>query len=180
LCCLAKMVYHSSFVDGQDYRYVGNLPILPLKTKYKGPAPQCAPDQTDIVDEAISLFKANILFRNFEVKGGGDRLLIYLTLYISKCLLKFAEKKPNKGDAEKLLYQTAIENFSLPGDKDFPLGGLVTPPKDRAETDLLRQYFLQLRQEIGLRLVGVVYTEPSKPSKWWMCFSKRKFLNKAV
>lgn len=46
--------------------------------------------------------------------------------------------------------------------------------------DLLRQYFLQLRQEIGLRLVPLVYTDPAKPSKWWMCFSKRKFLGKAV
>lgn len=173
------MASHSSFETG-DFRYVGNFPILPLKTKYKGPAPQAPPADQDIVDEAISLFKANILFRNFEVKSGGDRVLIYLTLYISKCLLKIAEKKPNKGDAEKLLYQTAIENFSLPGDKDFALGGLVTPPKDRSEADLLRQYILQLRQEIGLRLVPAVYTEPTKPSKWWMCFSKRKFLGKAV
>jgi actin related protein 2/3 complex, subunit 3 len=98
------------------------------------------------VDEALSLFKANILFRNFEVNGSGDRLLIYLTLYISKCLAKFAEKKPNKGDAEKLLYQTAIENFSLPGDKDFPLGGLVTPPKDRTETGMLFGFFVGLFQ----------------------------------
>lgn len=90
-------------------------------------------DQEDAVDEALKLFKANILFRNFEVKGPGDRLLIYETLFITKCLLKFSEKKPNKVDAEKLLYTTAIENFSLPGDKDFPLGGLVTAPKDRAE-----------------------------------------------
>lgn len=82
------------------------------------------------------MFKANILFRNFEVKSNADRSLIYLTLYISKCLLKIAEKKPNKADAEKLLYQTAIENFFLPGDKEFPLGGLVTPPKDRAEAGM--------------------------------------------
>jgi actin related protein 2/3 complex, subunit 3 len=71
------------------------------------------------------------------VKGPGDRLLIYLTLFISKCLVKFAEKKPNKVDADKLLYTTAIENFSLPGDKDFPLGGLVTAPKDRSEAGML-------------------------------------------
>ena len=89
------------------------------------------------MDEALKLFKPNILFRNFEVKGPGDRLLIYLTLFISKCLVKFAEKKPNKSEAEKILYAVAIENFSLPGDKDFPLGGLVTAPKDRSEAGIM-------------------------------------------
>lgn len=46
--------------------------------------------------------------------------------------------------------------------------------------DLLRQYLTQIRQEVALRLVPLVYTDPTKPSKWWMCFSKRKFLNKAL
>jgi len=36
----------------------------------------------DVVDEAIRLFRANVLFRNFEVQGGGDRILVYLTLFI--------------------------------------------------------------------------------------------------
>ena len=36
----------------------------------------------DIVDEAIYLFRANVLFRNFEVQGSADRTLIYLTLLI--------------------------------------------------------------------------------------------------
>jgi hypothetical protein len=34
------------------------------------------------VDEAIRLFRANVMFRNFEVLGGGDRVLVYLTLFI--------------------------------------------------------------------------------------------------
>ena len=42
--------------------------------------------KTDVVDEAISFFRANVLFRNFEVKGPTDKLLLYLTLYISACL----------------------------------------------------------------------------------------------
>jgi len=148
-----------------------------LKTKYKGPAPQAPPDQEDIIDEAISYFKANVLFRNYEVKGPADRVLIYLTLYISSCLTKC--EKQSKGGAEKNLYQLAIENFSLPGDRNFALGGLVTNPKDRAETDLMRQYLTQLRQELGQRLLLRVYAAgEAQPDKWWMCFLKRKFLNK--
>ena len=40
----------------------------------------------DIVDEAIHLFRANILFKNYKVQGGGDKVLIYLTAFIQKCL----------------------------------------------------------------------------------------------
>lgn len=40
----------------------------------------------DVVDQAITLFRANVLFRDFDVRGAGDKLLIYLTLYISACL----------------------------------------------------------------------------------------------
>jgi len=40
----------------------------------------------DIVDEAIRSFRWNILFRNFEVLGGADRVLVYLTLWILRCI----------------------------------------------------------------------------------------------
>jgi hypothetical protein len=57
----------------------------------------CGVDEEDIIDETLQTFKANILFRNFEVKGNADRLLIYLTLYVSQCLRKIQGK--NKADA---------------------------------------------------------------------------------
>jgi actin related protein 2/3 complex subunit 3 len=74
------------------------------------------------------------MFRNFEVKGPADRVLIYLTLYISQACVKIGEKPIKKTDAEKLLYNLAIENFALPGDKGFALGGIVTNPANRGET----------------------------------------------
>ena len=50
--------------------------------------------------------------------------------------------------------------------------------KFRGEADEMRQYFTQIRQEVGGRLVERVYNSPDgKASKWWVCFSKRKFLN---
>lgn len=42
----------------------------------------------DCVDEILSLFRANVLFRNFEINGPADRMLIYGTLFISECLGK--------------------------------------------------------------------------------------------
>jgi len=170
--------YHSN-LNTTDTKVVCNLAIVPLKTKYKGPAPLASGDQEDIIDEALNFFKANVMFRNYEVKGPADRLLIYLTLYISACLAK-CDKQP-KSNAEKNLYQLAIENFSLPGDRNFALGGLVTNPANRGETEMMRQYFTQLRQELGTRLLIRVYAQSeAQPDKWWMCFLKRKFLNKTL
>ncbi|KYR03144.1 actin related protein 2/3 complex [Tieghemostelium lacteum] len=174
------MVFHSSFNDDQgQYRLVGNWPLLPVKTTQKGPAPKGDPNQPDIIDEALDLFKANILFRNFEVQGNGDRVLIYLTLYITKCLLKIATM--NKADAEKALFLVAQEQFAVPGEQAFALGGYVTIPNTRDATDTIRQTLTQLRLEMGYRLCSRVYAlDAARPNKWWLCFSKRKFLNKAL
>ncbi len=55
-----------------DQKYLCSYSFLPLFID----------KDDDIVDEAIRLFRANVLFRNFEVQGGGDRILVYLTLFI--------------------------------------------------------------------------------------------------
>lgn len=55
----------------------------------------------DCVDEILSLFRANVLFRNFEINGPADRMLIYGTLFISECLGK-VKLTMNSRDAEKV------------------------------------------------------------------------------
>jgi hypothetical protein len=42
----------------------------------------------DIVDEAITYFRANVLFKNYEFLGDADKLLMYLTLCITQALVK--------------------------------------------------------------------------------------------
>lgn len=42
----------------------------------------------------LSLFRANTFFRNFEIRGPADRLLIYGILFLSECLGKV---RPNMG-----------------------------------------------------------------------------------
>lgn len=46
--------------------------------------------------------------------------------------------------------------------------------------DTMRQYLQQIRQETGVRLVEKVYGEDGKPSKWWLCFAKKKFMDKSL
>lgn len=91
-----------------------------------------ATDQPDIIDEAISFFKANVLFRNYEVKGPADRVLVYLTLYISQAINQMVNQ--SKGGAQKNMFNLAIQNFAVPGDKNFVLSGFVSNPANRAES----------------------------------------------
>ncbi|KAI8889816.1 ARP2/3 complex 21 kDa subunit [Backusella circina FSU 941] len=166
--------YHSQFNDG-TYQSVGNMFLLPVKTKFRGNAPSADPNSDDIIDEALDLFRANCLFRNFEIKGNGDRVLIYLILFISQCLGSINKNTP-KGDASKTLNTLAVSSFSIPSDPSFPLNAMYQGPSDKFQSEQMRQYIQQLRQELSARLVERIYDGP-QPSKWWMCFSKRKFMN---
>lgn len=166
---------------GDGPRKVAGWPLLPLRVTIKGggrgPAPST--NQEDVVDQSLDLFKANILFKNFEIETDVDRVQVYITLYIIECLKKL-QKSPNKERGGQDMYSLALENFALPGEAGFPLNAFYPRPS-KQETDELKQFMTQLRQETGARLVERVFapelSQDGKPSKWWVCFAKRKFLN---
>jgi len=86
----------------------------------------------DIIDECLSLFRANCLFRNFEIKGAADRTLIYGILFISDCLNKLGSRpSQNQQEATKTLNALALENFNIPGEPGFPLNPLYAVPANR-------------------------------------------------
>ncbi|GFZ47895.1 Actin-related protein 2/3 complex subunit 3 [Saitozyma sp. JCM 24511] len=194
--------YHSAFNGDPSVRQVGNTAVLPINTKIRGPAPIAGdPNIPDIIDESLDLFRANCLFRNFEIKGPADRLLIYLILFISDCLTKLAPSpgKPSPGyqEATKLLSTLAVDTFALPGDAGFPLNSLYHPPASRQDADYLRSYLTQTRSELALRLCDRLYPaeqilgadgqptgqlgpRATKPSKWWMAFQKRRFMGRSL
>ena len=89
-------------------------------------------DEDDIIDEALQFFRANVFFRNFDVRGPSDRTLIYLTLYIHQCLVK-CERIEDRATAAKELHNLAIKQFLIPGDSGWPLGTLFPAPADRTE-----------------------------------------------
>jgi actin related protein 2/3 complex subunit 3 len=79
------------------------------------------------------------------------------------------------------MYTLAISKFDIPGEAGFPLNTHFAKPNTNAECDLMRQYLQQIRQETGARICEKVFnTEDGKPSKWWLCFAKRKFLDKTL
>ena len=154
------------------------MSILSLKTSFKGPASRATNDGPDIIDEALQFFKANVFFKSYEVKGNADRVLIYLTLYIQECLKKI-QRCQSKNEGSSQLQTLAVSNFDLPGDPKFPLNAFYEKPSGRGDADTLRNYILQMRQEVGQRLAEKVYT-PEGPSKWWLCFTKRRFMDKSL
>ncbi|GAA6061445.1 hypothetical protein JCM10212_002026 [Sporobolomyces blumeae] len=188
--------YHSTYNDASELaslRQLGNLSLLPLHTQLRGPAPPPSQDpqeRPDIVDEALTLFRANSLFRNFEIRGNGDRVLIYLVLFTGDCLAKVGQARTwSAQEATKHLTTFAMDHFTLPGEPGFPLNSVFTGPgaADKVGSDLLRQYLVQARSELVLRLVRYLYdprdtsTENgTRPSKWWMSFQRRKFMGKSL
>jgi actin related protein 2/3 complex subunit 3 len=105
-----------------------------------------ATGEEDIIDETIKFFRANVLFRNFDVKGGSDRTLIFLTLCVSQFLSE-CERATTKAEAEKSLQSIASKSISVPGESGWVLGGMYPPPKNAAEGESFKAYFKQCREE---------------------------------
>jgi actin related protein 2/3 complex, subunit 3 len=169
--------YHA---QAREYpQKVANIAIMPLRTQSRGPAPT-GNFENDIIDEALYFFKSNVFFRTYEVKSEVDRIFIYITLYITECLKKL-QRCPNKNTGMQEMYTLAIQKFDIPGDAGFPLNSVYLKPSTAAEGDLMRQYLQQVRQETGIRVCERVFSgEDGKPSKWWLCFAKKKFMDKSL
>jgi actin related protein 2/3 complex subunit 3 len=188
------MVYHSAFTELPDsIQSSCGVPLLPLRTQTRGPAPKTT--DFDIVDEAIQYFRPNVLFRKYAIQSDADKLLIYLTLYISQCLKRLhqSQKAPsssassqnnNNGSKKNMMTEGAKLLFALAHDHfdvTTGLGGIINAPKTFQEGETLKSYLAQCREEIGLRLIDHLYVdEGTKMNKFWMAFAKKKFMNKEL
>jgi actin related protein 2/3 complex, subunit 3 len=108
------------------------VPLLPLKGGARGPAPPAADDAgDDIVDDALALFRANVLFRSFEIQAPADLLLVYLTLFIQQALRRLDAARPGTpAEATALLRTLATTDGvqPVPGGAGWPLDGIFPAP----------------------------------------------------
>merc|ERR1711915_1093587 len=101
--------------------------------------------------------------------------------FTSSSASKKLDRCHSKNQGLKEMHSLAIARFELPGEAGFPLNAMYTKPSDGKEEETMRSYLTQLRQETGLRLCDKVFDpETDKPSKWWTCFSKRRFMGKTL
>lgn len=159
---------------------VGNFVLLPLNTKFRGPAYQANSDY-DIIGECLDLFRANSFFKNFEIKSPADRVLIYGILFINECL-SHLKSTTTYNEAVKSLTNVALDNFAIPGTPGFPLNTVYSIPlQDHSQMELLKSYIQQFRQELAARLLERVYKDDKQiPSKFWLAFTRRRFMNKSL
>ena len=147
------------------------MSVLPIRTRIRGPAPigertshlvyqiltqlfLADSSQPDIIDETLDLFRANSLFRNFEIKGPADRTLIVLILFISDCLAKLGSARtvPTQIEATKLLNTLSVDTFPIPGDANFPLNSHYASPPSRSEAGKLLPSFYSYEYSYIIRI----------------------------
>ena len=68
------------------------------------------------------------------------------------------------------------EKFKMPGENGFELGMFFPKAESRSETDTARNYMKQFREEAADRIAERVFNEDGTPNKFWLAFSRRKFL----
>jgi len=129
------------------------------------------------VDESIKFFRANILFQSFEIRGDADKVMVFLTVFIQKCLETIA-KNPTETDAKKNLQALVGETVPASSDPKFFMSALTEKTKSPAEEEKFRQYMKQLKEECVLRLFVILFNPQYGPMdlKFWLAFAKRKFL----
>jgi len=122
------------------------------------------------------IFFVMLCFKNFEVLGPADRILVYMTLWIQKCLA-VSSQASNFQDAKRQLEALANADQPGPGHPNFVLAPLFTKATGTQEADVVKNYFKQLRQETVARVLPLFYPDGGPPNKWWFQFNKKKFMN---
>ena len=134
----------------------------------------------DIVDEAIALFRANILFKNFKVKGSADKSVIFLTCFIQKCMEQMARFK-DQDRATNVVGQIVNDPKAVEvGMETFFMNklGLLNIKAPVAEKRKLGDYLKKLMQECAKRLLEYLFRagEGDLNRKYWVGMGKRPFL----
>lgn len=100
----------------------------------------------------ISIIAFNIVIGVFQSEA--DRLLIYITLYITECLKKL-QKCANQNQALNEMYSLAISKFDIPGDPGFPLNAVYAKPSTPAEAGkcimvYCRMFYYGIKNEVKI------------------------------
>lgn len=188
LCTVTMMVRYQSrqyslVKNKGDIQLVCGAPVLPLSSKATttGPAPIVNQDFDDIIDEAIEVFRVVCLFKTkFDIDSPADKVLVYVTLWIHKCLQVLHCEEKSSAELPETLYECASYDLSLPGEADFPLNHLFSAAKDQRERNLCQAYLKQLRQETAKRISPLLYDKCGLQVKWWTQYANAQFMNMSL
>jgi ARP2/3 complex ARPC3 (21 kDa) subunit len=88
----------------------------------------------------------------FLLQSEADRVLIYITLYITDCLKRLA-RCGTKSQGMNEMYTLAISKFDIPGDSGFPLNSVYAKPTSPAEAGEL---LLMLHSNISTMMILIL------------------------
>lgn len=77
----------------------------------------------------------------FLLQSEADRVLIYITLFITECLKKL-QKCATQAQGMNETFSLAISKFDIPGDPGFPLNSVYAKPSSPAEAGTNRTKYL--------------------------------------
>lgn len=100
--------------------------MFPLKTTVKD-------SNYDIVDEAIKLYRLNVLYKNFTIEGRADIILVYLMAFIAECLNGLPKPPCSRTECAKIFQSKVFSGLELPGSRTFTLGMLFSAAKSEKE-----------------------------------------------
>ena len=171
--------YHSVFNKIKVCQKYCGIPVFEFKEK-KTPtldASKLKVDlnqiELDIIDEAIIYFRANVFFKSFKIEGDADKLLVYITVFIQKCLEIANGQNPTKAkeNMKKLVdqceYIPKAENFF----------NILVTKKDN-EIPKLQKYLKRIRKETVERLIYILFVDEKTKMdfKYWVALGKKKFM----
>ncbi len=173
--------YNFIFNGNENCKNSCSIPQLPFKANR---IPNIDPSQLkkdvqetdlDIIDEAIIYFRANVLLKNFPMKGDADKLLVYITVFIQKCLEVISnDTDVNKAKSNlKNLIDDAEYN---PNNKSHFFNSLVTI--NNSEITELQNYLKSVRKEVVNRMQYLLFDAlwGTLDLKFWLMFAKRRFM----
>ena len=171
------MTYHSKF-NGESATEACGIPLLPVTEKDSYNNADTA--SHDIVDEAIHLFRARILFKNYKIKGGADKVIIYLTCFMQKLfeqMVRYPAKDAATAIANQICNDAAAINV---GESSFFMNklGLLSANSPVAEKRQCSEYLKKLMKECSKRLLEYLFREGEGDMnrKFWVGLGKRPFL----
>jgi actin related protein 2/3 complex subunit 3 len=173
--------YHSIFNEIQ-YPTACGIPLIEFKfnklpdidpSKLKSSLSEI---DLDIIDESLIYFRANVLFKNFPIRGDADKLLVYITVYIQKCLEVVSSCKEDLEQIKLQLRYLIDEAEWTPNLKSHFFNNVITIKNN--EVSELQSYLKTVRRETCSRLLAILFEGDQKAPdyKYWLGFSKRKFL----
>ena len=170
------MSYHSKLNNEQPESACG-FPLLPIQQK---DAYNADVSTHDCVDEAIAMFRANILFKNYKIGGAGDKIMVFLTAFIQKCLEQMF-RFPDQERATRVCDMIIKDPQALDvGSDKFFLNklGLLTPNANGMEQKKLKDYLKKAMEECAKRLLECLYrpNEGDLNRKYWIGLAKKPFL----